>query len=115
MKFQDVVYFGYDHGAEGAQSFQLQKEFMGEIVLRFPNVELKDAYDSIKGYRQEVHLDESEADNYYSWLLGKQWYECSLMLQIVMLSKGEEQKAEFQKYFSLAKQQYPESFKKEVL
>lgn len=110
MKYQDLVYFGYDWDADAINH---QTEFMKTLRERFPMVEFKDAYDSIKGYRQEVYLPEEESDNYFSWLLGYQWFEFSLTLQLIMMSP--EKKEEFEKYFALAKKQYPQEFKPESL
>lgn len=115
MEYQDVVYFGYDHGKEGIESSRLQAEFMEEVKKVFPVVEFKNAYDSIKGFRQEVYLPKTESDNYFSFLIGKQWFELSLMMQLMLLSKEKEHKDEFNRLFELAKKQYPESFKKEFL
>lgn len=84
-KIMDIIYFGYEDNA--------------------------DAYDSIKGYRREVHLDKSDEDNYCSFLIGKGWFEMSLTLQISMLDKAEHEK--INKWFNLAKKQYPEAFKPE--
>jgi len=108
-KYMDVVYFGYDHEKESAG---YQAEFIDHIKQKFENVELRDAYDSIKGYRQEVFLREDQNDDYYSWLIGDGWFEMSLTMQLIMMSYNDpEQKAKFDKYFALAKQQYPHAFK----
>jgi len=105
-KIMDIIYFGYED-----DSTKLEKEFIDEVKIAFPNVILKNAYDSIKGYRREVHLDKSDEDNYCSFLIGKGWFEMSLTLQISMLDKAEHEK--FNKWFNLAKKQYPEAFKPE--
>lgn len=117
LKYQDLLYFGYDWSDEGSENAREQARFIKEIEDKFPNVRLRDAYDNIKGYRQEVYLPENENDNYYSWLIGKQWVEVSLTMQMIMISaSGEpEQKERFDKYLLLAKKQYPESFKPEAL
>ena len=105
-KIMDLIYFGYEDNAT-----EIEKEFIEEVKIAFPNVILKDAYDTIKGYRQEVYLDKSDEDNYCSFLIGKGWFEMSLTLQISMLDKAEHEK--FNKWFNLAKKQYPEAFKPE--
>lgn len=112
--YMDLLYFGYDFDKGSLES---QEEFISEIKKRFPNAVLRDAYDSIKGYRQEVYLDKAENDNYYAWLFGKQLHESSLTCQLIMMSasRDSEQKAKFEKYFALAKKQYPEAFKPEAL
>lgn len=118
LKYMDLVYFGYDDlGKEGQENKKLQQEFIEKIKETFPNVELKNAYDQIKGFRQEVYLEEKDEDNYYSWLFGKLFYDLSLTLQLIMMSAGREpeQKVKFDRYFALAKKQYPEAFKPEAL
>lgn len=116
LEYQDLLYFGYDWSDEREQNRKLQSEFIKEIKERFPNVKLEDAYDNIKGFRQEVYLEEIENDNYFSWLIGKQWYEMSMTMQLIMMSADKpEQKEKFEKYFALAKKQYPETFKPEAL
>jgi hypothetical protein len=110
IEYQDLVYFGYDY-EQGSEKAQV--DFMREIKEKFPNVEFKDAYDNIKGYRQEIYLKKENSDNYYSWLIGAGWFELSLFFQLLMMSAGKEpeQKAKFDKYFNLAKEQYPQNFK----
>lgn len=105
-KIMDIIYFGYEDNAT-----KLEKEFIEEVKLSFPNVILKDAYNSIKGYRQEVHLDKSDEDNYCSYLIGKGWFEMSLTLQIAMMDKTEHEK--LYTWLNLAKKQYPKAFKHE--
>lgn len=113
LAHQDLVYFGYSYGEDDKQNRKFQSDFISEIKERFPHVELKDSYDDIKGYRQTVYLHKEDNDNYYSWLIGKGWFEMSLTLQLIMMSSGNEpeQKEKFDKYFQLAKIQYPEAFK----
>ena len=117
LKYQDLLYFGYDFSDEGPENARTQDEFMKEIKERFPEVKFQNAYDSIKGYRQKVYLPENENDNYYSWLIGNQWFEMSMSLQLIMMSADRmpDQKENFEKYFALAKKQYPENFKPEAL
>lgn len=101
MKYQDLMYFGYEFGDN---SKQYEIDFIKEIKERFPNVELKDAYDNIKGYRQEVYLDEAENDNYWAWLIAFGWLELSLTGQLMCMDKEEDK---INKYLVLAKSQYP--------
>lgn len=113
LEYQDLLYFGYEFEKESAR---YQAEFIKEIKDRFPNVRLENAFDSIKGFRQVVYLDKANEDNYYSWLFGKQWHEASMTMQLIMMSCDQpEYKEKFDKYFTLAKKQYPEAFKKEAL
>jgi hypothetical protein len=105
----DLMYFGSGWGEE-AEATKFQQDFIKEVQEAFPDVVLKDAYDEIKGYRQEVHVDDDQEDNYYSFLIGRGWFEMSLIMQIVMMSK--EKHDDFHKWYELAKQQYPQSFKK---
>jgi hypothetical protein len=104
----DLVYFGYDD-----DSYRLQADFIREVEERFPDVVLNDAYDSIKGCRQDVRLDKSREDEYYTFLIGKGWFEMSLTMQLVM--RSDERNDDFKKWFELAKKEYPEAFKPEAL
>lgn len=108
-EFMDLLYFGYEY-SEGAKTNE--EEFVKEIKEKFPIVRLENAYDSIKGYRQEVYLPKIEEDNYRSWLIGMIWYEMSLTMQLMMMD--ENQKEKFEKFILLAKIQYPSSFKSVV-
>lgn len=113
LKYMDLVYFGYDCN----ENRKLQAEFISEIKEKFPDVELRNAYDYIKGFRQEVYVEEKNNDEYYSWLFGKGWFEFSLTMQLIMMSTktDPEMKQKFDRYFALAKTQYPEAFKPEAL
>lgn len=102
----DLMYFGYEYDAP-----KLQAEFINEIKEKFDNVVLKDAYDSIKGYRQEVHLPKEQEDDYLIWLIAKGWLEMSFAMQLLMMDK--DRKEEFDRIWKLAKKRHPEAFKKE--
>jgi hypothetical protein len=106
----DLMYFGYDYENDSAK---LQADFINEVKEVFPDVVLNNAYDQFKGYRQEVHLDDSKEDDYYSFLIGKGWFEMSLTMQLVM--RTDERMEDFKRWFKLAKKQYPEAFKPEAL
>lgn len=108
LKYQDLLYFGYEYD-KGSKETEI--DFIKEIKEQFPNVKLIDCFDGIKGYRQEVYLEEENNDNYYSWLIAKQWFDCSLSFQLMAMSGEESHKSQIEKYISLAKQQYPEEFK----
>lgn len=105
----DLMYFGYDWESD---SQKLEKQFKETIVTIFPEVKLVDAYNSIKGYRQEVYLPDEQKDNYLTWIIGDGWIYISLTMQLMMMDK--EQSNEFKRIFALAKLQYPEAFKPEV-
>jgi hypothetical protein len=110
MKYQDLVYFGYDHDPkEASEARKAENEFIETLRERFPDVEFKDAYDYIKGFRQEVYLPEQNSEAYYSWLFAFGWYEFSLTLGLMMRSP--EKKDEVMKYIELAKSEYPQNFK----
>jgi hypothetical protein len=109
-KYMDLVYFGYDHfGEESINSRKNQTEFMETLKERFPDVEFKDAYDEIKGFRQEVFLSEDDKESYYSWIFAFGWYECSLTTSILTMSP--EKKDEVKKYIDIAKKEYTQNFK----
>ena len=95
LKYTDLLYFGYDWSKEGQENGKLEKEFMNELRTRFIDVGFEDAYDSIKGFRQEVYLKESEHDDYYSWILANGWHNCSLTMQLIMMEGSEESKINF--------------------
>ena len=101
----DLMYFGYEYESD-SRGFEI--EFKKEIKKKFKDVELKDAYDSIKGYRQEVYISKELEEDYYLWLMVNGWFEMSLNLQLMMMGK----KDEFKRLIELAKSKYPESFKK---
>lgn len=109
--YTDLLYFGYESDKE---SKGFQADFITNIKQKFENVELRNAYDGIKGYRQEIFLREDQNDDYHAWLIGDGWLEMSMTMQLIMMSSGREpeQKAKLDKYIALAKQQYPQSFKK---
>jgi len=102
----DLIYFGYDYEPTSAN---YQNEFKEEIISSFPEVEMSDAYDPIKGYRQEVYFPEEKRDDYYCWLIGRGWFKMSFNLQLMMIDK--DKKEDFKKLFDLTKQKYPEAFK----
>jgi hypothetical protein len=109
----DLMYFGYFYSDDAAQNRQNKLDFNKEVTEKFPNVELRNADDEIKGYRYEVWLSDETKDDYLSWLIGAGWLELSLTMQLLMIDK--EQKAEFERIWALAKSQYPKSFKPEAL
>lgn len=115
LKYQDLIYFGYDWVDEATENRSNQNQYIKEIKERFPHAHLRDAYDDIKGFRQEVYLYAEDNDNYYSWLIGKQWFELSLTMQLLMMSSESEHSEKIERYFKLAKKQYPEVFKPEAL
>lgn len=102
----DLMYFGYDWDKE---SSTCQYDFIKEITEVFPNVVLKDAYDGIKGYRQEVWLDETEKEKYYAFLIGKGWHQMSMSLQLGLRST--EEKDLIMNAIELAKELYLDASK----
>jgi hypothetical protein len=108
MKYQDLMYFGYEWDTDSKEA---ETVFIAEIQERFPQVELKNAYDNIKGYRREVYLEEAETDNYWAWLIAFGWLELSFGGQLMLMDKDSEER--LRKYINLAKSQYPTKFKSE--
>ena len=104
----DLVYFGYDWDGD---SQKYEQEFMEEIKKVFPDVQLENAYDSIKGYRRGVTLDEDQKDNYLCWIIANGWHTFSLTTSIMGMDK--DQKNEFIRLINRAKELYPDNFKKE--
>lgn len=102
----DLMYFGSDYEKDSAT---LEQDFIKEVKEIFPDVRLIDAYNEIKGRRQEVHLNDEQTDNYYSFLIGKGWLEMSLTMNIALrVASGKEK---IDNWISLAKKQYPDAFK----
>jgi hypothetical protein len=112
LGYQDLVYFGYDHEPkEAAEAREAEKEFMETLKERFPEVEFKNAYDYIKGYRREVYLPQGSSDSYYAWIIAFGWYDFSLTMSMMFMSPDKKEDA--QKYIELAKSEYPQNFKSE--
>jgi len=103
----DVIYFDRNDDSE-----KLQEEFISEVKDKFENVRLIDAYDPIKGYRQEVHLPKEEKESYQIWLFGSGWHSCSFMMKLKEMNKEEHE--EIYRLIDLAKEKYPECVKEEV-
>jgi hypothetical protein len=106
----DIMYFGYSFGEDAAESRQNETDFIKEIKEAFPNVKLKNAYDEIKGYRQEVWLEDEQQEDYHCFLFGKGWFELSLTLQIAMMS--DDKHDDIKHWIELTRIKYPEAFKK---
>ena len=107
MEYQDLVYFGYEYDRN---SKMLESEFIREVKKEFPEVVLKDAYDSIKGYRQEVYLPKSQSDIYWEWSIAHGWLTASLIGQMMMMNP--EHQSTLLGYVEKAKIRYPDKFKK---
>ena len=114
LKYQDLLYFGYDWSEDGEENRKAEQVFIREIKEQFPHVVLRDAYDDIKGYRQEVLLHEEEDEEYKVWLIGKGWFKCSFTMQLMMMSGEIRQTEKINNYIKLAKAKYPEAFKPET-
>jgi hypothetical protein len=79
-KMLDLVYFGYCYDPE---SRKLEKEFIEEVEEAFPDFELQDSFDEIKGHRQSVFGDEEKKRDYQLWALCHGWFNCSLGLALL--------------------------------
>ena len=109
-EYGDLLYFGYPYDEDSEKH---QNEFIAEVKQRFPLVKLWDAYDEIKGYRQEVRIPKGEKENFMIWLIAFGWFDFGLTTQILMMSEDKESKDLLRHYIDLAKEQYPEKFKKQ--
>ena len=98
----ELMYFGYD-GKE------LENKFILSIKKAFPNVSLQDAYDEIKGYRQEVAVPEGQYENLKLWLLANGWFVCSFTLQTMKMDDN--QQNELKALIEKAIEKYPDKFK----
>jgi hypothetical protein len=98
----DLLYFGGDD-----DGLKFEKEFKEGIINEFPDAKLINAFNSIKGYRQEVHLSENKKEDYLAWIIADGWGVMSFTLQSIMI----DDKKHFKKLFAMAKKQYPEKFK----
>ena len=101
----DLIYFGYENNAP-----ELQNQFISELTKDFPNVKLEDAYDSIKGYRQQIMFESKDEEEINMWLIAKGWFNCSLTLGILLLD--DTRKKEVKRLISNTKKRYPQDFKK---
>lgn len=93
---KDLVYFGED--------YDLRTSFLQKLLEKFPKVKFEDAYDTIeeiKGYCKYVILDDSCKENYFVWMIGRNWIDVSFQLSSI----------EYTNEIELAKIQYPEAFK----
>jgi len=99
----DLVYFGYEWESD---SRSLEQEYIKEVKEAFPDVQLKNSYDEIKGYRQSVYLDENRKEDYLVWALAFGWFNCSMTL--TLLIRQDEEKA--LELIEKAKEKYPEKF-----
>lgn len=108
--YADLMYFGYEYDKGSKEN---QTDFMREAKERFEHIEFREAYDQIKGYRQEVYIDEANKQNFKVWQLAFGWWELSMNWQLIMLSTYRDPVAKetFEKCFRLAKQEYPQQFK----
>jgi len=104
----DLLYFGY---AWKDDSKELENKFKSEINSEFSDVKLTDAFDDIKGYRQEVSLPEEQKDDYLAWVFAFGWLNCSMNVQLSVMT----QKGEAERILELAKQKYPGRIKKECV
>jgi len=107
----DLMYFGYDFPDERSMNKKAQADFISEVKAKFPDVVLNNAYDSIKGFRQDVRLPKERKDDYYAWLIAHGWFNLSLSVNLIMMD--EKQKDEANRLVALAKSQYPDNFIKE--
>lgn len=104
MEHMDLVYFGYTWEPE---SSKLEKEFIEEIKTAFPEIRLENAYDSIKGYRQSVFIEESKTDDYLVYIMAHGWFGCSLTLQLMQYNNA----TKLKELFERVKSEYPECLK----
>jgi hypothetical protein len=102
----DLVYFGYEWEAD---SPKLEKEYMEEIVKVFPDLELRNAYDDIKGYRRSVFADEAFDElQYLAWAFSHGWSNCSMSLALLFMSEDKDKRDEV---VELGRKLYPECYK----
>ena len=104
MEHMDLVYFGYTWEPE---SSKLEKEFIEEIKTAFPEIRLENAYDSIKGYRQSVFIEESKTDDYLVYIMAHGWFGCSFTLQLMQYNNA----TKLKELFERVKSEYPECLK----
>ena len=102
----DLVYFGYECEDD---SYKNQVEFIKDIEIIFPDIKFKDAFDYIKGYRQEVVINIELKDEYYAWIIANGWYDASLTTSLILMDA--KQKDEASRLIQLAQETYPNNFK----
>lgn len=79
----DVLFFGKDTTEDRIESLRRIKKFSEAIKLEFgEDVQLSDNYHPIKGFflKVIVLLENSRIHNYYAWLMGNGWRDCSEVL-----------------------------------
>ena len=108
-EYGELLYFGYPYEDE---SEKYQNDFIKEVNEKFPLAKLKDAYDEIKGYRQQVNIPKGEKENFMAWLIAYGWFDFGLTIQILRMSTDKESEELLKKYIDKAKEQYPNNFKK---
>ena len=104
----DVVYFGKSYEEGNPQL--LEQQFKAAVQKEVKNIQLTDAYDDIKGYRLSVNVEESEIENYYAFIIGNGWIDCSLTVSLMFLQNKE---AKIKKLIEIAKVKYPQNFKQD--
>lgn len=100
----DLMYFGYFYEPE---SEKYEAEFKTEFAKKFPDGQLQNAQDEIKGYRQQVILPDNQSDEYFCWLMAFGWFEMSLTLEVMCRTDPRD----YKRYIELTKQKYPDNFK----
>jgi hypothetical protein len=83
--YTDILYFGYDWDEKAQENCEKEKAFLAKSAVAFPAIVCYDAYDSVKGYRQEVALPISEKHNFIMWLMEHNFLLCSFNYQMLLL------------------------------
>lgn len=113
-RFYDLVYHGYewDNG-----SINEQEDFRKLVKNNFPDVEMEDAYDYIKGYRTELYANaDFDKKVYFSFLLAFGFSGGSLDFQLLKMgvSKSEENYLPSEsELLEILRERWPEQLKEE--
>ena len=99
----DLLYFGKDY----EDGYNIEKEFLTEIAKEFPQAKLSNAYDYIKGHRQEVVLPDDQENEFYAWCVAFGYIYSSMTLQLMMLDGDEALRG----IINQAKTKYPQNFR----
>ena len=104
MQNIDLLYFGYEWEEDSKKN---ETDFIQEFENKVPGIELRDAFDEIKGYRRSVWCEtEQQKEDYFTWVLAHGWYNASLNLALMDLE-------DVKKYIEIVKVKYPEAIKNE--
>lgn len=113
-EFYDLVYHGYEWEND---SIKRQAEFRKLVKNNFHDLEIKDAFDGIKGYRTELYADVGfDRKLYFSFLLAFGFSSASLSLQLLKMRGNKSEDNYFpseSEFLEILRERWPEQLKEE--